>query len=474
MAPQTLMYAIFYVLLCYSFVLGQRIEFPIKGYGNPSYGNQLYPHKSVSPVTIQNLETVYMTEILVGTPPQVINITVDTGSSDTWVVSASDSVCGDPVNTNCEWGVFNQSLSSTYKVLNHNFNITYADYSSVYGVYASESVTLGDFHLTDYTLGVALNSTMVYGYLGLGMESIEATELFITPPYKYTNFLPALKNQGYIDRRAFSLYLNGPDGVYGSILFGGIDHAKYKKPLFTLPIVNNEPNKFATAREYTVQLNGISLSNGTVLQSVAQPFLLDSGYTLTAVWEDVFNYAIKDLFQASYDDNWGYYVRTCDFESNLSLIFTFPGDYTIEVPLSDFVLPLENNLCMIALMPTVDPGQTVAGDPVLRRIYAVFDQEEWTISLAQAKLNVTESCISMFCELKSTVPPATDTVTPLSRTLSAIISPNSSKETINSATTTSRTLLNTRTATTLLSTSLTTLSHTITSTQTSTKIHCLV
>jgi yapsin 1/2 len=401
-------------LLSFSLIQAQPIEFPLRHRGSPSrYGA----------VAIQNLETVYMAELLVGTPPQIINITVDTGSSDTWVVAASDPYCGDPASENCAWGIYNQSQSSTYEVLNHNFNITYADHSGAYGVYASESVTLGDFHLSNYTLGVAFNSTMVYGYLGLGMESIEATELFVTPPYEYTNFLPALKDQGYIDRRAFSLYLNGPDDDCGNILFGAVDHAKYEGPLFTLPIVNNQPTEFAVAREYTVQLNEISLSNGDVLQSVAQPFLLDSGYTLTALWEDVFIFAINELFQASYNEKFGYYVRDCNFHSDLSLVFTFPGGYTIEVPLTDFVLPLEGDICLVALMPTLDAGESVAGDPVLRRMYAVYDQESWTISLGQAKLNESDCSISILPSLNSSVPPATAPVTPLSRTLSAIVTP---------------------------------------------------
>lgn len=89
-----------------------------------------------------------MAKVQVGTPPQSVLLTVDTGSSDTWVIDSTDPFCGDTDENDCidwDYGMFNHSKSCTYKLLNYAFNITYSDLSFGYGVYASESVSIAGF-----------------------------------------------------------------------------------------------------------------------------------------------------------------------------------------------------------------------------------------------------------------------------------------------------------------------------------------
>lgn len=66
----------------------------------------------------------YLINITVGTPPQPMAVTLDTGSSDLWIPAVSSQPCE---QHQCNDGSFNPSTSSTYNVIEQGgFNITYA------------------------------------------------------------------------------------------------------------------------------------------------------------------------------------------------------------------------------------------------------------------------------------------------------------------------------------------------------------
>jgi hypothetical protein len=65
----------------------------------------------------------YWVNITVGTPPQPLAVQLDTGSSDLWIPSSHADVCV----AGCPNGAFTPSKSSTYKLLAHDFNMSYYD-----------------------------------------------------------------------------------------------------------------------------------------------------------------------------------------------------------------------------------------------------------------------------------------------------------------------------------------------------------
>ncbi len=80
------------------------------------------PQDTVDALLTQNTNQLeYLINITVGTPPQDLAVTLDTGSSDLWIPATSSSLCK---KGKCDDGSFNPSHSSSYAVVEQGgFNI---------------------------------------------------------------------------------------------------------------------------------------------------------------------------------------------------------------------------------------------------------------------------------------------------------------------------------------------------------------
>jgi len=144
----------------------------------------------------------------VGTPPQSFSLQLDTGSSDIWIPSVDSDACKQEPDACAAYGSFNDTKSSTFVDLAQNaFQITYEDTSGVTGDYINETLTIGKTSIQNLTMGLAHKATRPFGIMGIGYvagESIAATD----PTSEYPNIIVQLKDQGYINTLAYSLWLN--------------------------------------------------------------------------------------------------------------------------------------------------------------------------------------------------------------------------------------------------------------------------
>lgn len=100
-----------------------------------------------------------MVNVTLGTPEQSLRLVIDTGSSDLWVNTPNSTFCEEYSKYCNYFGTYDSSESSTYSYVSSDFNITYADGSGAAGVYATETLHIGDTTLKDLQFGIGDTST---------------------------------------------------------------------------------------------------------------------------------------------------------------------------------------------------------------------------------------------------------------------------------------------------------------------------
>lgn len=311
-------------------------------------------------VTIENEKTFYLVDVEVGSNKDKNQVLIDTGSSDLWVV-ASDANCQ---GVDCKnYGTFDESSSSSYKDLNENFKISYGDGSGASGNWATDDVTVGDVEVSALQFAVATQSSSDIGVLGIATKNVESSDS------SYNNLPYALQKQGKIDKVAYSLYLNSKSAASGTLLFGGIDHAKYSGSLVKFPY---------SGYGFNIQLNSIDYNGDS--NSFNDKVLLDSGTTLTYLPQDIVD-SIGKALNGSWDSSAGIYTIDCDQPDDKYIEYKFNG-LTIKVPLSDLVFDFDSSSsCALGYIAT--SNTYILGDNFLRNAYVYYDLDDTSISLAQ-------------------------------------------------------------------------------------------
>ncbi|KAJ5921549.1 hypothetical protein N7466_009875 [Penicillium verhagenii] len=369
-------------------------------------------------VGLDNEELLYLVNVTLGTPEQSLRLVIDTGSSDLWVNVPNSTFCEEYKDYCDTFGTYDSSDSSTYAYVNSDFNISYADGSGAAGVYATETLHIGDNTLTDFQFGIGDTSTSEEGVLGIGYMTNEAV-VGTAGASSYANLPKAMVNKGLINSNAYSLWLNDLDASEGSILFGGVNTDKYHGTLETLPIQK-------TGDEYTafyIDLTAVALTNssGTTNYSSSElptVVLLDSGSSLTYLPDSVVEKIFDDL-DVTYEESEGYGYVPCSIakkDYNISYTFSSP---TITVGIAELVLELEEAYysngeaaCTFGIVPAGD-STCVLGDTFLRSAYVVYDLANNEISLANTNFDSTSNNIKEIGTGSDSVPGASSVVNPV-------------------------------------------------------------
>jgi hypothetical protein len=133
---------------------------------------------------------------------------IDTGSSDIWVESATSDLC-QQIDDPCQLtGTFSTEDSSTYSRVSSDFQISYVD-----GEYAQGDYGKDVFHLADGTtvtgvqFGIGLESTSTEGIMGIGFEQNEV-QVQMLGKAPYSGLTSLMVQQGFIKSPTYSLWLN--------------------------------------------------------------------------------------------------------------------------------------------------------------------------------------------------------------------------------------------------------------------------
>lgn len=336
----------------------------------------LAPRDESETLPLTNERSYYQAQIYVGSNEQHISVDIDTGSSDLWVP-----------NIETQFGTYDSSSSSTSQRTSHKFQTGYADGSKASGQYYSDTVSFssdGSNPVKNTIFGVASVST-VQPVFGIGKSNLEASD--IISGWEYDNFPVLLQKQGYIDRLAYSVYLNDENANTGNVLFGGIDHAKYDGSLVSLPITDDH--------RLNIDLQSITIAGTDHGFDDPVSITLDTGSTVSYLNVDLLDSIGSSLNGQRFalPDEPVYYLVSCSDYSGSDFKFNFNG-VTISTPADEFLVDSGNGdgLCLLKILG----GElNTLGDNFIRHAYIYYDLEGNTISLAQAKYTDETNVVSV-------------------------------------------------------------------------------
>ncbi|KAF7933224.1 hypothetical protein BELL_0777g00050 [Botrytis elliptica] len=354
--------------------------------------------------------------VAVGNPPQNMTAILDTGSSDFWVPATGSKLCADPKNQciasdkKFSTGSFASNSSTTFVAGKPNFFAIYSGGVNVTGTFMQDSIRLGNTELKNNTMGLSTQGflpTALFPVMGIGFAAQEfsATDQNPTP---YENLPLAMKSAGLTNTAAYGIYINDFRSAEGSIIFGGMDTAKFTGNMTMLPILENDNGQ---ATDFVISATSLAITGGSnnkrattniALPNKQTPVLLDTGNPSIDIPLPAVE-AIGNALNANPGPDGSMQV-TCDIANKgMNMVFGFSGT-TIQVPIEMMLTPAKNrdgtqakdnngnNLCVVPVNPTANEDDLLSfGAPFFSAAYAVMDLQNKKIGLAQAKVNATES-----------------------------------------------------------------------------------
>ncbi|SMQ49897.1 unnamed protein product [Zymoseptoria tritici ST99CH_3D7] len=376
---------------------------------------------------------------MVGSPPQSISVSLGTGSYDLYFNSASSASCnGSSSPSPCRGGTFNSSASTSYQEVNASpaFYIVYGDQSGAIGPYGTDSIQFGQTVVNDVQFGIGEQLEIPGQYtestMGLGYPEEEAiyTASGTAPLSPYKNLPGVMVREGMAASRLYSIALGRRDtDTPGSLIFGGIDTARYTGRLATLDVINvtqpyssvgDETNTTAIRTFITTITDAQYITNNTTVslwsggsdgveawdsENVAVPVLPETASSIMYLPSEHYDQHIAPRFPFVESES-----CSCDYANTSDRIqFTFANRTAVAVDVRDLFVPLsdlvtgqqlryDNGTAMCrftignssAKADSVDQPYILAG-PVLSAMYMVFDMDNNQMSIAQAATDVADS-----------------------------------------------------------------------------------
>lgn len=320
---------------------------------------------------------------------QTMPLLVDTRTSDTWLNSVYSDYCHDKSHDCERYGTFDPARLTTSAKGPFISNIE--SKSSASGSFYEDVINIGGQDVRNVQLALATKSNVPYGTLAIGYATNQAGASSGGAMYKT---LPELMvNQRLIKVNAYSMYLNKLEANPGSILYGGIDLAKYAGDLTVLPVQLSD-GKY---KHFIVTVDQITYSGS---KTGSRDVLLDYGYANNYLPMELAAIIWNAVKASKWND--GAPMVDCDLSQRNTETVDFEfGATRIQIPISELVYtnsertpPLPAGSCEFGIWAQEDGSPIILGDIFLQKAYVVYDLTNNEISLAPAvtttKTNIVE------------------------------------------------------------------------------------
>lgn len=342
----------------------------------PDVASHLLQRRGVLHGTPHMDDTFYEASLLVGTPPQELTATFDTGSITLSFPGANSTEC---LAGNCDaFGnhtTYNISKSSSWR-----YAYPKPDWYG-HGIAGNETVGFADTKVgmqmwvsTDHMQ----NSAGIFGH---GPTTVQQPGGDV----HYASFVLNLANNGLISRALFSVVADAPidnrnfDTNWKStavqVYYGGFDESRYQGPLTTVDCDTN------TWETFIVPVSEYSLDGVTLPPPKSRKMLFDTG----GITLDISNTTMKHIaskYGGHY--NGSTWSIACGAKPVMGYHF---GATTIDVPLEHYVHKDDDGVCRMSQLNVVsdDADVWISGPPFLSRAMVIFDNTRRQVTLAKAK-----------------------------------------------------------------------------------------
>ncbi|PFH53799.1 hypothetical protein AMATHDRAFT_1026 [Amanita thiersii Skay4041] len=309
--------------------------------------------------------------ITVGTPPQVISVVFDTGSTS---LEFASTLCGSACNNQVK---FDPSESSTFVDTGRTSSITFSTGVGVDPVVGSnyrltlrsgrDTVAIGSLKATNVDLFLITDQTPTFGIdpfsgiMGLGAQAV--------------GFFAAVVNQGLPS--LFGLFVTPQSVGNAELTIGGVDNTKFQgNPTFArLPT--------GTGRTWRLTSSGVSVNGKTNSDlHTTRSIIFDSGTSnilfSTTTTEAIYALISPDIKPNSAEP--GTYGIACNRISSLPAViditFTSEGGtpFNLTIPSSELsVGPFANDPTLCQTLINAFDGLDLVGGSLLKHYYSIWD-----------------------------------------------------------------------------------------------------
>ncbi|KAI0479972.1 secreted aspartic proteinase precursor [Xylaria cf. heliscus] len=317
----------------------------------------------------------YITAVDIGTPPQSLNLALDSGSSDLWVFSTDT-----PVEQLTTQERYNVTRSTTAKLQEGaTWKITYGDHSYSSGIVYRDQVTIGGVTVKDQAVEVATNVSRQFtrdgstdGLLGLAFNTVNT----VKPKQENTWFDNAIKT---LDAPVWTADLKyGQPGTYD---FGYINKTKHKGNISYADVDSS-------GGLWAINTSGYRIGNGT-FNTLSFKAIADTGTSLALLPENIVKEYYSTVTGAIYNEQWEGYTFPCTTKPPKFVLGV--GGARISIPSKYIIYSADiNNLtCYGGIQSDGQIGFSILGDVFLKSAFVVFDATPGKprLGLAKKKLN---------------------------------------------------------------------------------------
>ncbi|XXG96986.1 hypothetical protein Hte_003279 [Hypoxylon texense] len=331
-------------------------------------------------------DLLWLTPVGIGSPPQMLNLDLDTGSSDTWIFSTDtekDEVAGQTL-----WDPKKSSTSNL--IQNCTWSIVYGDFSTSQGICYKDTLSLGNLSIPGMTVESATSVSDMFtetaamsGLVGLAWPSIVQT---IPPQKTLLDFLPKV-----LDQPVFTVDLRH-NSSEGSFNFGYIDDSLHTSAVQSVDV--DTADGF-----WSVSTTGFSIGGSDIKYEYneARTVIIDTGSTLFFAPDEAVSTYFSQVPGANYsykDYGWVIPCNSTPPDFIYELSDTNGNKLTGSVPGAYFVYAHTTNVSCYAGIQSLGEFTSMSGifgDVFLKSGFAVFDIGNKKFGMADKPLSFSNT-----------------------------------------------------------------------------------